>query len=158
VPTKHHTMKLYWGSEGIASGILEVGTRWRWVFNFTLRPLYPQIKSPWYPLHRRLGVPQSCSGCGGEEKDSEPLPIVEPLIIQPVVQCYTAVLSVRLCVLVTITVDVSWPVMICLNILSTLSNSPTAISAAEEGNTWFLSECGTQIRDANGTCYAWQWL
>jgi len=23
---------------------------WRWVVSFTLRPLYPQGKSPWYPL------------------------------------------------------------------------------------------------------------
>jgi hypothetical protein len=29
------------------------------------QPLYPQGKSPWYPLDRRLGVPQSHSGCGG---------------------------------------------------------------------------------------------
>jgi len=36
------------------------------------RPLYPQGKSPWYPLHR-LGGPQSCSGCSGEEKNSQPL-------------------------------------------------------------------------------------
>jgi len=33
-------------------------------------PLYPQGKSPWYPLDRRLGGPQSCSGQGGEEKNS----------------------------------------------------------------------------------------
>jgi hypothetical protein len=31
-------------------------------------PLYPQGKSPWYPLDRRLGWPQSRSGRGGEEK------------------------------------------------------------------------------------------
>jgi hypothetical protein len=28
------------------------------VVSFTLRPLYPQGKSPWYPLDRRLGGPQ----------------------------------------------------------------------------------------------------
>jgi hypothetical protein len=27
--------------------------------SFTPRPLYPQGKSPWYPLDRRLGGPQS---------------------------------------------------------------------------------------------------
>jgi hypothetical protein len=32
----------------------------------------PQGKSPWYPLDRRLGVPQSRSVCGGEEKNSQP--------------------------------------------------------------------------------------
>jgi hypothetical protein len=27
--TKHHAMKTYWGSEGIAPRILDLGTRWR---------------------------------------------------------------------------------------------------------------------------------
>jgi hypothetical protein len=35
--------------------------------------LYPQGKSPWYPLDRRLGGPQSRSGRGGEEKNSQRL-------------------------------------------------------------------------------------
>jgi hypothetical protein len=39
---------------------------------FTPRPLYPQGESPWYPLDRRLGGPQSRSGRGGEEKNSQP--------------------------------------------------------------------------------------
>jgi hypothetical protein len=52
--------------------------------------LPPQGKSPWYPLDRRLGGPQSRSGPGGEEKNSQPLPGLEPPIIQPVVQRYTA--------------------------------------------------------------------
>jgi len=43
------------------------------------QPLYPQGKSPWYPLDRRLGGPQSCSGHGGEEKNSQPPPGIEPL-------------------------------------------------------------------------------
>jgi hypothetical protein len=34
---------------------IDLGTRWKWVVSFTLRPLYPQRKSPWYPLDRRLG-------------------------------------------------------------------------------------------------------
>jgi len=29
--TEHHTMKAYWGSRGIASCILDLGTRWRWM-------------------------------------------------------------------------------------------------------------------------------
>jgi hypothetical protein len=36
--------------------------------SFTPRPLYPHEKSPWYPLDRRLGGPQSRSGRGNEEK------------------------------------------------------------------------------------------
>jgi hypothetical protein len=42
----------------------------------------PQGKSPWNPLDRRLGGPQSRSGRGGEEKNS-----------QPVAQRYTTELS-----------------------------------------------------------------
>jgi hypothetical protein len=38
----------------------------------------PHGKSPWYPLDRRLGGPQSRSGRGGEEKNSQPLPGIEP--------------------------------------------------------------------------------
>jgi hypothetical protein len=62
------------------------------VVNFTPKPLYFQKKSPWYPLARRLGGPQSLSR-GGEEKNSRSLPGLEPLIIQPVFQHYTAELS-----------------------------------------------------------------
>jgi hypothetical protein len=40
--------------------------------------LYLQGKSPWYPLDRRLGGPQSQSGHGGEEKNSQPLPGLIP--------------------------------------------------------------------------------
>jgi hypothetical protein len=40
-----------WGSGGISPTILDLGTRWRWVVSFTPRPLYPQGKSPWYPLN-----------------------------------------------------------------------------------------------------------
>jgi hypothetical protein len=35
------------------------------VVSFTPRPLYPQRNSPWYPLDRRLGGPQSRSERGG---------------------------------------------------------------------------------------------
>jgi hypothetical protein len=76
--TKHHAMKAYWRSGGIAPRILDLGTRWRRVVSFTPRPLYPQGKSPWYPLDRRLGGPQSRSGRGGEEKNPQPPPGIEP--------------------------------------------------------------------------------
>jgi hypothetical protein len=42
------------------------------------RPIYPRGKSPQYPLDRRLGGPQSLSGRGGEEKNSQPPPGIEP--------------------------------------------------------------------------------
>jgi hypothetical protein len=35
-------------------------------------------KRPWYPLDRRLGGPQSRSGRGGEEKNSQLSPGIEP--------------------------------------------------------------------------------
>jgi hypothetical protein len=76
--TKHHAMKTYWGSGGIAQHLLDFSIRWRWVVSFTPWPLYPQGKSPWYPLDRRLGGPQSCSRCGDEEINSQ-LPLgIEP--------------------------------------------------------------------------------
>jgi hypothetical protein len=70
-------MKAYWEIGDIAPHILDIGTKCR----FT-----PQGKSPWYPLERRLGRPQNRSGCGGEERNSQPLPGLEPPIIQPVAQ------------------------------------------------------------------------
>jgi hypothetical protein len=63
-----------------------LGSRWMWLVSFTPRPLYPQGKSPWYPLDRRPGGPQSRSGRGGEEKNSQPQPGIEARIpiVQPV--------------------------------------------------------------------------
>jgi hypothetical protein len=84
-------MKAYWGSGYVAPHILDLGTEWRWVVSFVTRPLYLQGKSPWYPSGRRLGWPQSRSGHGAEEKNSQPLQGLEPPAIQPVAQCYTTV-------------------------------------------------------------------
>jgi hypothetical protein len=61
--------------------------------SFTPRPLYPQRKSPQHPLDRRLGGPQSRSGLGGKEKNSQPLSGLETPIIQSVAQRYTAEIS-----------------------------------------------------------------
>jgi hypothetical protein len=38
----------------------------------------PPGKSPWYPLDRRLGGPQSRSGRGGLEKNTQLPPGIEP--------------------------------------------------------------------------------
>jgi hypothetical protein len=46
------------------------------VVSFTHQPLYPQGNSPRYLLDRRLGGPQSRSGRGGEEKNSQPSQIL----------------------------------------------------------------------------------
>jgi hypothetical protein len=53
----------------------------------------PTGKNLWYPLDRRLGGPQSRSGRGGEEKNPQLLPELEPPIIQPAGQRYTTELS-----------------------------------------------------------------
>jgi hypothetical protein len=49
------------------------------------------MESPWYPLDRRLRGPQSRSGPGGEEKNSQPHRESNPRtpIVQPVAQRYT---------------------------------------------------------------------
>jgi hypothetical protein len=44
------------------------------------RSLYPLGKSPWYLLDRRLSGPQSRSGRGGEEKNSQPQPGIEGVL------------------------------------------------------------------------------
>jgi hypothetical protein len=61
------------------------------VASFTLRPLYHQGRSPWYPLYRRLGGLHSQSEC--KEKYFQLLLGLEPLIILPLAQCYTTELS-----------------------------------------------------------------
>jgi hypothetical protein len=54
---------------------------------------FPLGKKSWYSLDRRLDGPQSKSGSRGEEKNSQPLAGLEPLIIQSIVQCYITELS-----------------------------------------------------------------
>jgi hypothetical protein len=76
-------MKAYWVSGDIALRILtsalEGGER------SASRPglFTPRKRTPWYPLDKRLGGPQSQSGGGGEEENFQPLPGLEPQIIQP---------------------------------------------------------------------------
>jgi hypothetical protein len=84
-------MEAYRGNGGIVPRILDFGTRCEWSASRP-PPFYSQGKSPCYPLDRRLGGPQSRSGSGGIEKNSQPLPGLEPPIIQPVAQRYTTVL------------------------------------------------------------------
>jgi hypothetical protein len=74
-------MKAYWKSEGIAPHILGLSTRWRGVVSFMSLPLYPEGKNPRHSLDRKLGKPQSQSGHSSEEKNSQPLPGLEPPII-----------------------------------------------------------------------------
>jgi hypothetical protein len=55
--------------------------------------LYYQVKSPWYPLDRRLGGTQSQSGHSSEEKNFQPLPGFKLPIIQLAAQLCTTELS-----------------------------------------------------------------
>jgi hypothetical protein len=50
--------KSYVGWRGITPLIIKTGVRWKWVVNFTPRPIYPE-KKPWCLLQRRLGGPHS---------------------------------------------------------------------------------------------------
>jgi hypothetical protein len=59
------------------------GLRWGWVVNFTPRPLYPQGRSPWYPLDRRLGGRRRKIPSPRRESNSR------TPIVQPVAQRYT---------------------------------------------------------------------
>jgi hypothetical protein len=62
--------------------------------SFTPRPLYPQGKSPWYPLDRRLGGLQSCSGRSGEKnsqlpRESNPrTPIIQPVACRYITELF----------------------------------------------------------------------
>jgi hypothetical protein len=65
--TEQHAMEAYWGSGSRTPRILDLGTRWRWVDSFTLRPLNPHGRRPWCPLDTRLCGSQSWSVQRGEE-------------------------------------------------------------------------------------------
>jgi hypothetical protein len=55
---KHYAMKTYGGSESRDPRFLDLGSSWKSVISFTLQPLYPQGKSPRYPLDRGLCGPK----------------------------------------------------------------------------------------------------
>jgi len=78
-------MQAYRWRKGIAPVILNIRTKWRWVVNF-MPCCFTSRKTPIYPLNRRLGGPQSWSGCFWEEKFLLPWLRLEPQTIQPVAQ------------------------------------------------------------------------
>jgi hypothetical protein len=61
---EHRAMKAYWGMEvqlhACLTSTLDGG-------QFHAPASFPQGKTPWYPLYRRVGGPQSRSGNGGEK-------------------------------------------------------------------------------------------
>jgi hypothetical protein len=63
--------------------IFDLGTKWRWVVSFTLRPLYP-----WCLFHRRLCGPHSRLRRRGV-KNKLTLPGIKPQTVQPVGCRYT---------------------------------------------------------------------
>ena len=69
-----HTMKAWRRSRDMAQPILNLGSGWSSVVNFTPRPHYPRGNIG-HPLKRLLGGPWSRSGCCGEKS---PLPVFEP--------------------------------------------------------------------------------
>jgi hypothetical protein len=85
-------MKAYWGG-GIAPRILYLGTWWKWVWSALRRGRF-------IPTERTAGthwirgwMGPGRSGHGGVKKNSQPLPRLEPPIIQPEAQRYTTELS-----------------------------------------------------------------
>jgi len=70
-------------SGGIAPVIFNLGTTWRWVVSFTIRPLYPHGQSQRNRMDWSMVGPQSRSVCGGREKNTCPdwnhTPTVQPL-------------------------------------------------------------------------------
>jgi len=72
---KHHAMKTYWESRGIATLVLNLGTRLRWVVSFTLRPIYPQgrtLTSDTYCLGALVGPKNRFERVGGQKNLSLP--------------------------------------------------------------------------------------
>jgi hypothetical protein len=52
--TKYSAMKAYWEVEVHLHALFDLGTRWRWLVNFTPLPLYPH----WNPLVTAWWTPE----------------------------------------------------------------------------------------------------
>jgi hypothetical protein len=79
-----------------SSTILDLGTRWRWVVSFKPQPLWPGGNSPWFPLDRMLGGPQSQSVCCGVEENVLPMLGIKPEPSSPQLITITIELSSNL--------------------------------------------------------------
>jgi hypothetical protein len=86
-------MKEYLGNGGIAPRILDLGTRWRWVFSFMPRPLTPRERAPGTHWIIRWVGPGAGLDAVVKRKIPSPCRDSNPPIIQPVVQRYTTELS-----------------------------------------------------------------
>jgi hypothetical protein len=79
-------MEVYWGMEVLLHAFLTSaldGGEWS---ASRLGYLTPTERVPY---NQELGGPHSRSGKGGEKKNSQPLPGLEPPIIQPIAQLFT---------------------------------------------------------------------
>jgi hypothetical protein len=70
-------MKAYWGSRGMVPCIPRPRHQMEVSGQPPTPPVLSQGKNAWYPLDRRLDGPQSQSGHGSEEKNSQPPPGIE---------------------------------------------------------------------------------
>jgi hypothetical protein len=70
-------MNAYWESGNIAPLILWPRHHMELSGQIHVPATLLQGKSLWHPLNRRLRGPQSRSGLGGEEKNSQPPPTME---------------------------------------------------------------------------------
>lgn len=58
-----------WENGALTPPSLVLSIVWRWVVSFMSHTLYSWVKSPWYPLNRRLDGHQNPSGHFREEKN-----------------------------------------------------------------------------------------
>jgi len=74
----NHSKRTYWWNGVIAPCIFVLGT-WKLLVSLKSRQLYPRENCPRYTFGRRLVRQQFWFGHGVEERNSQPLPEVEPL-------------------------------------------------------------------------------
>jgi hypothetical protein len=97
------------------STFLDLGTSWRWVVNFTLRPLYPRGG---YPLDRKLGGPRAGLDDVEKRKCLTPPGLELRLLCRPAIplRYYGSLNHVYLliCTCLTITVVYKQNIYLCL--------------------------------------------
>jgi hypothetical protein len=82
-----HTMKAYRTSRSTDPHILNLGDRWRWEVTTPQWTLYsPPPEIPPYQLQSQLSGPQSGSGRFRDETNTFPSPVLEPRIVQALLQ------------------------------------------------------------------------
>lgn len=79
-----HVIKTH-SSTGIATNILNLSTKWRYVVSFMPWPLYSLGRTPWYLLLRSLSGLQRQSWCAGHQKISYSCQELTPGLFSP--QC-----------------------------------------------------------------------